>query len=384
MIYARHSVLKRGCSIWDRSRMPKEEFDARMKEVRRKMAELKIAAVVIYGDTWSYADLCYLTNYFPKVRGALAVVPLVGEVSILVNIGSRDVPFAKSLTWVEDLRASSQLGKDCAGVLKSLRLDDAKIALADQERGLPLPQWEELKNGVPAAHWEDGSSILSAMRSKKSEREVAVLEEGGRLLAQICEASCEVVRRGRKEFEIAAEIDRLARLKGAEDIRLLMGDKGLGPPGGKEVAKDQSHLALYLAIQYDRYWVEIGRTFVLSKDNKINDIYKKAQLIVKYMSAALAPAKSTAEVVAIAREQLGEHYAAATMYGLGNGIGLSQWEFPFIAEEPEYSMEYNFTAASLEKDIPVALRVGFEADGVFVLSGDSYRITSDGARALTA
>ena len=383
MIYARHSVLKRGCSIWDESQMPKEEFDARMKAARRQMAQRGLAALVIYGDTWSYADLCYLTNYFPKVRGGLAVVPLQGEVSILVNIGSRDVPFARSLTWVEDVRSSAQLGQDCAAVLKALHLEHAKVGFVDQERGFPLPQSEELKNSVPAVQWEDSSLMLSQMRLRKSKRETAILEEAGFILKEICEAAREIVWRGGKEYEIVAEIDRLARLKGAEDLRILTGDDKLHPAGMKEIQSRPSHFALYLAIQYRRYWVEVGRTYIGLKDNRIDELYMKAKGTVKLMANALGAAKSTAHVDAIARKELGELYPGASIYGLGNGVGLSQWEAPFIAEEPEVFRERDFGPASLEEDMAVALRVAFQAEGTFILAGDSYQITPGGVRVLT-
>ena len=38
MIFGRHSVLKRGCSTWDKQAMPQEEFQARLDVVRREMA----------------------------------------------------------------------------------------------------------------------------------------------------------------------------------------------------------------------------------------------------------------------------------------------------------------------------------------------------------
>ena len=34
-----------------------------------------------------------------------------------------------------------------------------------------------------------------------------------------------------------------------------------------------------------------------------------------------------------ARKELGEFYATAAVYGLGNGIGLNQWEAPFLSED---------------------------------------------------
>jgi hypothetical protein len=70
MIFGRHSVLKRGCSTWDPEQVPQELFQSRLKAVREEMARRNLDALVIYGDNYSFADLCYLTNYFPKVRGA--------------------------------------------------------------------------------------------------------------------------------------------------------------------------------------------------------------------------------------------------------------------------------------------------------------------------
>ena len=73
--------------------------------------------------------MCYLTNYFPKVRGGIAVVPRDGAISLLLNIGSRDVPFAKTLTWVEDVRASNQVGGDGAELIKEKGFESAEARL---------------------------------------------------------------------------------------------------------------------------------------------------------------------------------------------------------------------------------------------------------------
>ena len=127
MIFGRHSVLKRGCSTWDPEQVPQEEFHSRLDaRAARKWHGKDLDALVIYGDNYSFADLCYLTNYFPKVRGGIAVVPRDGAISLLLNIGSRDVPFAKTLTWVEDVRASNQVGADGAKLIKEKGFEKAK------------------------------------------------------------------------------------------------------------------------------------------------------------------------------------------------------------------------------------------------------------------
>src|SRR3970282_597667 len=143
----------------------------------KEMTERHLDAVVIYGDNSSFCDLCYLTNYFPKVRGGIAVVPQRGAISLLLNIGSRDVPFAKPLTGVEDVRASNQVGGDGAKLLKEKGLDKGKIGLVDSGQGFPLPQLEEMKGALPQVGWQDCHSMLVPLRWVKSARELTAMRE---------------------------------------------------------------------------------------------------------------------------------------------------------------------------------------------------------------
>ena len=105
----------------------------------------------------------------------------------MLNIGSRDVPFAKSLTWVEDVRASNQVGRDGAALLKEKGFAKAKVGLVDSGQGFPLPQLEEMKDALPEVEWEAHHSMLLPMRREKSVRELAALRAAGRALEEICE-----------------------------------------------------------------------------------------------------------------------------------------------------------------------------------------------------
>jgi Xaa-Pro aminopeptidase len=383
MIFGRHSVLKRGCSTWDKAQMPQEEFQSRLDELRREMARQNLAGLVIYGDNYSFGDLCYLTNYFPKVRGGIGVVPRNGPISLLLNIGSRDVPFAKSLTWVEDVRASNQIGRDGAALLKEKGFTKASIGLVDSSQGFPLPQLEEMKSALPEVEWKASHSLFQQMRLQKYPRELAALRAAGRVLNDICDGVWNLIRPGRKEFEIIADIDRLARDQGVEDIRILAGEKRLQPPSWKGVADLDSHWALYLAIQHERYWAEAGRTYVLSTNSKLQNAYQKAQDIVTAMAAQLRPGNSVMAIDNAARNQLGEFYSTASMYGLGNGIGLSQWEPPFLSEEDARQVgSPSVGASALCENMTLALRVTFETEGKLILFGDSFQVTASGPGSL--
>jgi Xaa-Pro aminopeptidase len=384
MIFGRHSVLKRGCSTWDKQQMPQEEYQSRLESLRQQMAQQGLDALVIYGDNYAYADLCYLTNYFPKVRGGIGVIPRSGPISLLLNIGSRDVPFAKSLTWVDDVRASGQLGRDGAEVLKEKGLAHSRVGLVDSGKGFPLPQLEELKESLPQVQWQPSHSMLQQMRLPKSGKELAALRVAGRVLNEISDGARGFIKPGRKEYEIVADIDRLARDRGVEDIRILAGEKRLQPPSFKMTASVGNHWAVYLAIQHERYWVECGRTYVLSGDSNLQSAYQKAQEIVAQMAMQLKRGNSVKVIDETARKQLGEFYATAAKYGLGNGIGLNQWEAPFLSEDEARQVGSPSAAATLlNENMTLALRVAFETEGKLILFGDSYEVTPGGPKSLT-
>ncbi len=362
--------------------MPQEEFELRFDAVRREMARQNLDAIVVYGDNYSFGDLCYLTNYFPKVRGGICLVPRSGALSLLLNIGSRDVPFAKTLTWVEDVRASAQVGRDGAGLLKERGFSQARVALVDSGRGLPLPELDEMKSALPQVDWQSNPSLLEPMRLHKSARELAALRNGAALLKQICDGARELVKQGRKEYEVIADIDRLARDKGVEDVRVMAGAKRLQPPSCKMTAVLGEHWAIYLAIQHERYWVEAGRTYVSPENAGLHEAYRKAQNIVARMAARLKPGAAISAIEETARERLGECHAVASMYGLGNGIGLGQWEPPFLSAGEARQIGASGNPAFFEAQMTLALRVIFESEGRLVLFGDTYVITQDGPKSL--
>jgi Xaa-Pro aminopeptidase len=144
---------------------------------------------------------------------------------LLLNIGSRDVPFAKTLTWVEDVRASNNVGADGAKLLKERGLETSQVGLMDSGNGFPLPQLEEMKAALPNLTWHACDALMVSHRLTKTPLEVEAMRAAGRLLKTVCSEGERFIKPGRKEYEIVADIDRLARDQGAEDIRIVAGEE---------------------------------------------------------------------------------------------------------------------------------------------------------------
>ena len=96
------------------------------------------------------------------------------------------------------------------------------------------------------------------------------------------------------------------------------------------------------------------------------------------MAAQLKPGGAVAAIDETARRELGEFYATASVYGLANGIGLNQWEAPFLNEDEARQVGATSVGAStLNANMTLALRVTFESEGNLILFGDSFRGDGD-------
>jgi Xaa-Pro aminopeptidase len=140
---------------------------------------------------------------------------------------------------------------------------------------------------------------------------------------------------------------------------------------------------VYLAVQHERYWVEVGRTYILSNDAKLQGAYARAQEIVAAMAKQLQPNGAVSSIDQTARRELGEFYSAASVYGLANGIGLNQWEAPFLNESDAAEVgQLSAGSTLLTENMTLALRVMIESEGKIVLYGDSFQVTAGGGKSL--
>ena len=146
------------------------------------------------------------------------------------------MPFAKTSHLGRRRARVKSSRRDGAKLLKEKGFEKAKVGLVDSGLGFPLPQLEDMKSALPNVSWQACDAMIVPQRLVKTARELGAMREAGHLLNDICDGAHAFIKPGRKEYEIVADIDRLARDKGAEDIRILAGEKRLNPPSFKQSA----------------------------------------------------------------------------------------------------------------------------------------------------
>ena len=373
-----HPVLKRGALYWDQELLPKACFAERFARLRAMIAAHGDDAWLLYGDVERYGHVAYVSNFLPRTRAALALVPRDGDPAILVAVGPRDVPSAKTLTWIEDVRPFSNLGRELPALIHERELANGRLGLVGIEESLSLGEWNDIAVALPHAQWSMRSAAAMRLRQAKDRAEQAALRRSARAVGRALDLVPQIVRPGMMARELAAAVDRQLRMSAAEDVRILIaaGERARSlRPADDCVLQHGDHILLYAAAEVQRYWAEGARSFVLGHATAAQRALaaRAAAALAAMRTAAVAGAR-VGDIHAAAERHLddAELRASARAYGYGHGIGLDPEEAPFIVPEGD---ERLVEGASL------ALRVIAHAAGQGIALGQQVIVGPNGNEA---
>ena len=290
-----------GAYAFDQDRVPRDEFQIRIAALNGVMDRMACKAVLIYGDAREHSELAYFTNFIPRHRWALALLPRRGDVRLLISMSSRDMPAQRLMTFIPDVLSAwtwdqgfdpwlATLGPD--GDIGTLRFDLMRPALREQVDG----------------------SLSNRFRLVAADAEVTALRRTRPREISLVRAACEVARGGAEAFaqawhkgagaETAALAgERAARGLAAQDVRTLVSfDAGrtLAPFRGT-FAPREGLLLGYIAVKHKGYWAE---SFLSASDGP-SDIHTRAQAGLEAALRLAAPGIRAADLHADAMRALG-------------------------------------------------------------------------------
>jgi Xaa-Pro aminopeptidase len=375
-----HPVLKRGALFWDRDLLPPACYAARFGRIQSQIAEQGDGAWLLFGDVERYGHVAYVSNFLPRTRSALALVPRRGEPTILVATGLRDIPAAKTLTWIEDVRPLGNTARQVCALIAEKGLTEARIGLVGVEESLGVAEWNAITTGLPQAQWHSRTAVMTGLRRVKDRYEQAALRRSALAVAHALDAVPRLIRPGLTTRQLAAAVDRRLRLAGAEDVRILIAGgaqcgRSLRPADDTLLQRDDE-VIVYAAAETQRYWAEAARTFVLGRANPAQQsLAARARAALAAMQAAVMPGLPVADLHARAEAALtdAELRASASAYGYGHGIGLDAEEAPYVLAESE---------ERIDEGAALALRVIGHSGGQGIALGQMIMAGAGGAEAL--
>jgi len=337
-------ILKRGRNVWDPINMPKQEFLQRVERIRHKMESEGLDVLLLYGDIHDYGYSCYISNFLVRLpAGALVVLPRTGEPTLFFVGSSRELKLGQRVTWIDDIRSSlagafsstGSLAGDCVNYLKEKGYGSSRIGMAGLRQFMSHGEFQRLTEGVQGSEFVDAGHMVRDMRMIKSARECDQIRRAARIVRTTLDAIPGMVLSEMDERSLEIKIDWAARIQGPDDVRILLGrPKEAGwalRPDGDSVLTNGAAIIVYLATSFEQYWAEGARTFVVENGNFRETRNEKAIGLYQQIAAAVKPGKPAAEFY---RDAIHEMTAKAgeyiSDYGLGDGIGLSCGEAPFL------------------------------------------------------
>jgi hypothetical protein len=250
-----HPSIMLGSYLWDEDRMPRDEFDIRLAPLRDAMASNGWGAVLVYGDAREHQALAYFTNFIPRMRWALALIPAQGEPLLLASMSSRDMPAMHTMTWVPDVKSGWEwkwFDEFCA------KLPSGTLATIGFDLITPVLFGQVEKTVAGRFALVEADQIAADARSVHRPREIALIRAASELASAAAKRIAERWRAGDDVETAALSGERVARDMAAQDVRTLVsrdGGRTLEPYGALFDDRPASLLA-YVAVKYMGYWAE--------------------------------------------------------------------------------------------------------------------------------
>jgi Xaa-Pro aminopeptidase len=309
--------------------------EERRDRMRSRLAEVDAPALIVSslpnirylsGFTGSAGLLIVLTDppdlFFTDHRYR-AQVALELDPAIEIVVG-----FEKSLTLARNYVRESRIGR--------LAFEQAHVTVAEwqgwRESGIDL---------VGVDGW------VEALRAVKSSREIEAIRRAAGIADRAFQEVLDLVRVGVAERVLAAELDRLLILAGADSLAfptiVAVGERSALPhaqPTARTLVRGEVVLFDFGAV-VEGYHSDLSRTVACGMpDPELAAVYEVVLEAQRRAIDTLSPGMSGREADAVAREVIenaghGDHFG----HSLGHGIGLEVHEAPRLGRTSEDRLE---------------------------------------------
>lgn len=340
-----------------------QEFEERIKNIRRHMEKRGLDALLVYGDEYRKENLRYVSNYWPIFeRGALLITPSGSPLLLCAPEGeqmAREMSVWQELRLIPDflcvtvpdkieypLAHYSSFGKLADDIRGKGKLNKLGVVGKD---AMSADLYENILAAF-ACEVEDCNDILFALRKIKSANEVACIREAARIADKGMQAIMEADIIGLSEIAACAIAEEAARREGAEHIIFTVFGSGdrthtiVGRPSRK-IIEDGDMIMLALAIQYEGYVATCEAPFAVGNYSEqtrrvIDTLIRASAAGLPYLKGGEPMKHFVRAVKEVFREAGLEKY---DVYPPLHGIGCAEAESPYPDENTEDTFKPGMT-----------------------------------------
>ncbi|WP_416967757.1 aminopeptidase P family protein [Streptomyces sp. 4F14] len=353
-----------------------EDYRARMERAARAAADAGLAGLLVAPGP----DLVWLTGYAPTAETErltlLVLAPGQDPVLVVPALEAPDAaqaPGAPALTfhdWTD--------GKDPYAATAALLDPRGRFGVSDNAWALHLLAFQKT---LPGTAYAALTEALPMLRAVKDAAELELMTAAGAAADAAFEGIRAVRFAGRRESEVGADLARLLREHGHQQVDFTI--VGSGPNGanphhemGDRVIQDGDMVVLDFGGLKDGYGSDTTRTVHVGEptdeERRVHDIVREAQ---EAGFRAVRPGAACQDVDRAARAVITDAgYGEYFIHRTGHGIGVTTHEPPYMIEG-ERQVLVPGMCFSVEPGIYLPGRFGVRIE-------DIVTVTEDGGRRL--
>jgi Xaa-Pro aminopeptidase len=238
--------------------------------------------------------------------------------------------------------------------------------------------YEHLIKGLPKAIFVDATDFVDELKAVKSDEEISFLKKTVSLQDEAMAYAKKMIRPGRRDFEIIADVVHKVTDLGSEE-QLVIGGSG---PVGRPVPMQKRRFQNRTVREGDQFtlmievngpggmYAEIGRIFFLGKaPSQLQEAYELCRQTQKVTLKLLKPGADPAEIWRANNEFLAENKQLPETRLYAHGQGYDLVERPAIRDDEPMKLKARM-------NITVHPTIG--SDKIWVWVCDNYLITDSG------
>ncbi|MFH9003145.1 aminopeptidase P family protein [Streptomyces afghaniensis] len=353
-----------------------DDYRARMERAARTAAEAGLAGLLVAPGP----DLVWLTGYTPPaVTERLTLLVLAAGQDPVLVVPALEAPDAQKAAGAPALALRDWTdGKDPYAATAALLHASGRFGISDNAWALHLLA---LQQALPGSSYTSLTEALPMLRAVKDTAELELMTAAGAAADATFEEIRDVPFAGRRESQVAADLDRLLRRHGHEQVDFTIvasGPNGANPhhEAGDRVIERGDMVVLDFGGLKDGYGSDTSRTVHVGEptdeERRVHDIVREAQ---EAGFRAVRPGAACQDVDRAARAVIaGAGYGEYFIHRTGHGIGVTTHEPPYMIEGEERPLVPGM-CFSVEPGIYLPGRFGVRIE-------DIVTVTEDGGRRL--
>ena len=342
--------------------IPAAEYFERITKFQARIKAAGLDACLVHGTESDFANVRYLTEYWPTFEQAGVFVPAVGDAVLLIGPESWKYAVGRSvvqkIAMMLNYRESAE--PDYPGIALATYPEVVKMAMGRRKLkklglvGTAVMTKPTLDAGaaqLPGVEVVAADEVFRPLRWIKSENELNCHRKAFKVAEKAVQAMLNEIKPGMTEFQAIGIAQREIYANGGEyeghSLYCFGGDRtsnGISRPTSAKLRKNEI-IQLNIGARVGGYSSSIGLPVWFGKiPAKQLDLVKFALRAHKY-TIELMKAGADAAGIAKAYTDWGikEGWGDYMLYGPVHGLGIMETESPWIETTSKYKLQENMT-----------------------------------------